>query len=75
MSTLSPTYNQQKDAKQWRIQDFPDGGAPTLKMGVLNHYFAENCMKMKEIEPPGEGGAFLASLLRSVTAKKETARY
>ena len=25
---------------QWRIQDFPEGGAPTPKVGVLTYYFA-----------------------------------
>ena len=37
---------------QWRIEGFPEAGA-------LNHYlailFSENCMKMNEIEPVGEG--------------------
>ena len=26
--------------KQWRIQDFPEGGALTPKVGVLTCYFA-----------------------------------
>ena len=38
---------------QWRIQDFPRGGAPTLKIAIIFHIFAENCMKMKEFGPPG----------------------
>ena len=25
---------------QWRIQEFPEGGAPTPKVGVLTYYFA-----------------------------------
>ena len=46
--------------KQWRIQDFPGGeGAPTPKVGVLTFFLAENCMEMKEIVPPEEGGARL----------------
>ena len=38
---------------QWRIQDFPQGGAPTLKIAFIFQNFAENCMKMKEFGPPG----------------------
>ena len=38
---------------QWRIQDFPEGGAPTPKVGLFFQLFAENCMKMKEFGPPG----------------------
>ena len=42
---------------QWWIQDFPEGGAPTPKVGVLTYYFAiffaKNCMKMKECGPQG----------------------
>ena len=42
---------------QWRIQDFPQGGAPTAKSAIIFQIFAENCMKMKEFGPPGGGGA------------------
>ena len=35
------------------IQDFPEGGAPTPKVGLFFQLFAENCMKMKEF---GRGG-------------------
>ena len=38
---------------QWRIQDFPQGGAPTPKIVIIFQIFAENCMKMKEFGPPG----------------------
>ena len=38
---------------QWRIQDFPEGGAPTDKSAIILQFFAENCMKMKEF---GFGG-------------------
>ena len=31
---------------------FP-GGAPTPKIAIIFHIFAENCMKMKEFGPPG----------------------
>ena len=40
---------------QWRIQDFPQGGAPTPKITIIFQNFAENCMKMKEFGPPGGG--------------------
>ena len=40
---------------QWRIQNFPQGGAPTLKIDIIFQFFAENCMKMKEFGPPGGG--------------------
>ena len=41
--------------QQWRIQDFSEGGAPTLKLGLFCQFckFAENCMKMKEFRPRG----------------------
>ena len=38
---------------QWRIQDFPQGGAPTPKSAIIFQFFAENCMKMKEFGPQG----------------------
>ena len=41
---------------QWRIQDFPQEGAPTRKNLLFSRFFAENCMKMKEFGPPGGGG-------------------
>ena len=41
---------------QWRIQDFPQGGAQTPKIAIIFQIFAENCMKMKEFGPPGGGG-------------------
>ena len=40
---------------QWRIQDFPQGGAPTPKSAIIFQFVAENCMKMKEFGPPGGG--------------------
>ena len=45
--------------QQWRIQDFPQGGAPTPKIAIIFRIFAENCMKMKEFGPQG-GRASLA---------------
>ena len=47
---------------QWRIQDFPKGGAPTPKIAIIFQNFAENCMKMKEFGPLG-GRASLAAPL------------
>ena len=40
---------------QWRIQDFPQGGAQTPKNVIIFQFFAENCMKMKKFGPPGAG--------------------
>ena len=48
-------FGSQTDNIQWRIQDFPRGGAPTPKIAIIFHIFAENCMKMKEFGPPGGG--------------------
>ena len=53
------------DHCQWRIQDFPQGGAPTPKSAIIFQFFAENCMKMKEFGPPGGGRASLAPPLGS----------
>ena len=39
---------------QWRIQDFPEAGAQTAKSAIIFHFFAENCMKMKEFGPPSD---------------------
>ena len=41
---------------QWRIQDFPEEGAPTPRGGRQNTIlpnFPKNCMKLKEFGPPG----------------------
>ena len=44
---------------QWRIQDFPEEGAPTPQGGrqhtILSN-FPKNCMKLKEFGPRGGGG-------------------
>ena len=53
---------------QWRIQDFPQGGAPTPKIAIIFQIFAENCMKMKEFGPPGGGAARPWRPLRSANA-------
>ena len=46
-----------KNNHQWRIQDFPQAGAPTPKSANNFQFFAKKCMKMKEFGPPGGGGA------------------
>ena len=42
---------------QWRIQDFPEEGAPTPQGGGRQHMilpkFPKNCMKLKEFGPRG----------------------
>ena len=43
---ISPEYFCQY--KQWRIQDFPDVGAPTLQ-GAQTHDFAKFSQKLHEI--------------------------
>ena len=39
--------------KQWRIQDFPEMGAPSLQGAPTYNYakFSHNCMKLKEFGP------------------------
>ena len=41
--------------KQWRIQDFPEGGREPSRGGVNTPNFPENCMKSKEFGRPGGG--------------------
>ena len=48
-------HKSERKYQQWRIQDFPQGGAPTPKIAIIFQIFAENCMKMKEFGPPGGG--------------------
>ena len=43
----------EKDIKQWRIQDFPEGGREPSRGGVNTPNFPENCMKSKEFGRPG----------------------
>ena len=42
---------------QWRIQDFPEEGAPTPRgrQHTILPYFPKNCMKLKELGPGGGG--------------------
>ena len=58
---------------QWRIQDFPQGGAPTPKIAIIFQIFAENCMKMKEFGP--QGGARPWSPLRSANDNARGGRF
>ena len=55
--TLDPLSHQTSEKSytpyKWRIQDFPQGGAPTAKIAIIFQIFAKNCMKMKEFGPPG----------------------
>ena len=55
-------YNDRNNCPiQWRIQYFPEGGAnPWGKNLLFDKTFAENCMKMKDIEPKGRECASLA---------------
>ena len=55
---------------QWRIQDFPEEGAPTPQGGRQHtnlSNFPKNCMKLKEFGPPG-GARVPCAPLRSATA-------
>ena len=40
-------------SRQWRIQDFPEGGREPSRGGVNTPNFPENCMKSKEFGRPG----------------------
>ena len=47
-----------EDSAQWRIQDFQEKWAPTVKVGAPTYYFVQfssqtGCMKMKKIDPEG----------------------
>ena len=49
---------------QWRIQDFPEEGAPTPNMGAPTYYLVKNFLKTawkwKNLDPEGRGRASLA---------------
>ena len=40
---------------QWRIQDFPQGGAPTLKVGARTYFFGRKPHENERILAPGGG--------------------
>ena len=48
---LALPYIKYNCAVQWRIQDFPEAGAPIPKLVLFCKFFAKNCMKMKEFDP------------------------
>ena len=69
-NSLALIWLNESNTNQWRIQDFPEEGAPTLRGGggrrdTILLKFPENCMKLKKIRPPGGVGG--ARLLRSAT--------
>ena len=57
----------------WRIQNFPEGGAPTPKVGMQTYYLRQflpgNCMKLKLNGP--KGGAHPYSCLRHGMSQKQ----
>ena len=58
--TLTPSVNGSSEdslCSQWRIQDFPEEGAPTPRgcQHTILPNFPKNCMKLKEFGPPGRG--------------------
>ena len=55
---------------QWRIQNSPEGGAPTPESAIIFQFFAKNCMKMKEFRSPG-GCASLAPPLDPIMLYKD----
>ena len=48
----TPCFDYFTTVTSGRSRIFP-GGAPTPKIAIIFHIFAENCMKMKEFGPPG----------------------
>ena len=61
------------DRQQWRIQDFPQVGAPTLGGGGgANIRFCQNFPKLHEIERIWTPGASKILLCRSVTGPKRS---
>ena len=42
---------------QWRIQDFPEEGAPTLKEAIIWSFFTQKLHEIERIWTPGGGGA------------------
>ena len=66
------SYPEIDSTKQWRIQDFPEEGAPTLR-GAPTYDFAKFSQKLHEIEriwtPGGGGHAPKILLCRSATER------
>ena len=67
-NTQPSIYKQ--DTEQWRIQDFPEVGAPTLqgRQHMILPNFPRNHMKLKEYGPRGGGHVSKILLCRSATA-------
>ena len=42
--------------RQWRIQDFPQGGAPTPKSAIIFQFFGQKLHENERIWTPGGGG-------------------
>ena len=60
MSVKSRNVQEVESGRQWRIQDFPEEGAPTPRWGrqlLFSPKIPENCMKMKEFGHFDPGGA------------------
>ena len=59
---LQMVGTQTTELGQWRIQNFPEGGAPTAKVGAPTYYFCQFPPKPHEIEEiwTERGRAFLA---------------
>ena len=54
--------------RRWRIQNFPEVGAPTPKVVVkyfLASFSTKNCMELKEFGAGRGGGASMVSTIRS----------
>ena len=41
------------DISQWRIQDFPEEGAPTLKEAIIWPFFPKTAWNWKNLDPQG----------------------
>ena len=52
---------------QWRIQDFPQGGAPTLKSAIIFQFFSRKLHENERIWAPG-GVSVPGAPLRSANA-------
>ena len=50
---------------QWRIQDFPQGGAPTPKSAIIFQFCSQKLHENERIWTPRGGRASLAPPLRS----------
>ena len=72
-STKSPkhkTCNKSTFIQQWRIQDFPQGGAPTSKSALIFQFCSRKLHENERIwTRGGGGGASLAPPLRSANVQ------